>query len=111
MEAGRLEILREGAPFLVGMLVPLAIALITRIPLAARFKSVVLVVVTLLVGASASFLNGEFAGGLPDALMAIIIDSSLVYTGSQLAYRIAWKPLLASRRRAAASAAAAVTQG
>lgn len=105
MEAGRLEMLREGAPFLVGMLVPPVVWLITRIPLAARFKTLVLVVVALLVGASASFLNGELSGDLPEAVMAIIIDTSLVYTASQLAYRIAWKPLLVSRRRAVAAAA------
>ena len=33
---------------------------------------------------------------MPDALIAIIIDTSLVYTGSQLAYRLFWKPILAS---------------
>lgn len=99
--------LREGAPFLVGMLVPPVVLLITRIPLAARFKSLVLIVVALIVGASASFLNGELAGDLPEAIMAIIIDTSLVYTASQLAYRIAWKPLFASRRKVVAAAAAA----
>ncbi len=105
MEAERLEMLREGAPFLAGMIVPPVVWLITRIPLAARFRSLTLILVALLVGASASFLNGELAGGAPEAVMAIIIDTSLVYTASQLAYRIAWKPLLASRRRAVAAAA------
>jgi hypothetical protein len=48
----------------------------------------------LVLGFCTSLLAGELVGGIPDGLMAVIIDTSLVYTGSQLAYRIFWKPVL-----------------
>lgn len=54
---------------------------------------------------------GELFLDVPEAIMSVVIDTSLVYTASQLAYRIAWKPLLEARvqafqsRRAAAAAA------
>jgi hypothetical protein len=35
--------------------------------------------------------------------MAIIIDTSLTYTGSQLAYRLVWKPAVAMQAGPAAS--------
>jgi len=34
---------------------------------------------------------------MPDALIAVMIDTSLVFTGSQVAYRLAWRPLLLAR--------------
>jgi hypothetical protein len=51
--------------------------------------------VAIVVGLCVSFFAGEWAGELPDAVMAIIIDTSLAYTGSQLAYRLVWKPAAA----------------
>jgi|GraSoi_2013_60cm_1033757.scaffolds.fasta_scaffold95638_1 hypothetical protein len=38
--------------------------------------------------------------------MAIIIDTSLAYTGFQLAYRLAWKPAVAMQAGPAAISAA-----
>ena len=32
-----------------------------------------------------------------DRIIAVIIDTSLIYTGSQLAYRLFWKPTLEAR--------------
>jgi hypothetical protein len=51
----------------------------------------------LVLGICTSALAGELLAGMPDGLIAVIIDTSLVFTGSQLAYRLAWKPLLESR--------------
>jgi len=50
-----------------------------------------------ILGACVSALAGELAAGLPDALISVLIDTSLVYAGSQIAYWILWKPVLEER--------------
>lgn len=52
---------------------------------------------TFALGVCISAWAGELASELPDSLMAIIIGISLVYTSSQLAYRLLWKPVLEAR--------------
>jgi hypothetical protein len=71
--------------------------LLSRISYLGRVKTLVSFVLAVLIGGTVSFLAGELAGSVPEGLIAIIIDTSLVYTGSQAAYHLWWKPLLASR--------------
>jgi FtsH-binding integral membrane protein len=92
-----METLREIVPFFIGLVLPLAIMLFSRAFHLRRLNIAFSFVLALLVGCCVSFFAGELAGDLPEALMAIIIDTSLVYTGSQAAYRLLWKPLLAHR--------------
>lgn len=89
-----MDMLREGAPFLVGMLVPPLVMLVIRASWTGHMKFIASLVPALVLGACASFLAGELAADLPDAVMAIIIDTSLVYAGSQVAYRFFWKAAL-----------------
>ncbi len=91
---------REAAPFLVGMMLPPFLMLIMSPAWSKMGKFIASFVPALLVGGTISILAGEIIGrDLPEALAALIVDTALVYTGSQLAYRLAWKGLLEERMR------------
>ncbi len=92
-----MDLLRETAPFLVGMIVPPIILLFIRPTWSGQSKFLAAFLPALVLGFCTSALAGELTGALPDGLIAVIIDTSLVYTGSQLAYRLFWKPALESR--------------
>ena len=89
-----MEALREIVPFFVGLVLPPIIMLLSRFLHLKRMNVLASFVLSLLVGCCVSFFAGELAGDLPEVLMSIIIDTSLVYTGSQLTYHLLWKPLL-----------------
>ena len=91
-----MDLLRETAPFLIGMLVPPVVMLAMRPNWSGQVKFLASFLPALILGFCTSALAGELTAGMPDALIAVIIDTSLVYTGSQLAYRLFWKPILAS---------------
>lgn len=94
------EFLREVAPFLMGIIaVPPLVLLATRRSWLGVAKFAGVFVVSLILGAATSYLAGELAVGMPDGLLAVIIDTSLVYTGSQLSWWLVWKPILALLRR------------
>jgi len=92
-----MDLLRELAPFLVGMVIPPIIMLVIRSTWSGLFKFAATFLPALVLGIITSAWAGELAGEMPDSLIAIIIDTSLVYTGSQLAYRLLWKPALEAR--------------
>lgn len=92
-----MELLREAAPFLVGMvMLPPLVALVVRASWSGQAKFATSFVPALVLGICVSALAGELALDLPEAVMAVIIDTSLVYTGSQLAYRLFWKSAFAA---------------
>lgn len=90
-----MDVLREIAPFFVGLVLPPVIMLLSRFLRLKRANLLFSFVLSILVGCCVSFLAGELVGDLPEVLMSIIIDTSLVYTGSQATYHLLWKPLLA----------------
>jgi hypothetical protein len=92
-----MDLLRETAPFLVGMIVPPIILLFIRPTWSGQAKFLAAFLPTLALGFCTIALAGELTSGIADGLIAVIIDTSLVYTGSQLAYRLFWKPTLESR--------------
>jgi len=92
-----MDLLRETAPFLVGMIVPPLAMLAIRTTWSGQLKFLIAFLPALILGFCTSALAGELAGGMPDGLIAVIIDTSLVFTGSQLAYRLFWKPILEER--------------
>ncbi len=92
-----MEMLREAVPFLVGLVFPPVLMALMRLVGSGRFKIPTTFVAALIIGSCISLLMGELFDALPGAIMAIIIDTSLVYTGSQLAYHIFWKPVVFSR--------------
>lgn len=94
-----MEMLHEAAPFLLGMIVPPIIMLVIRAHWSGTLKFTAAFLPAFVLGSCTSLLSGELASGFPDALIAIIIDTSLVYTGSQLAYCLLWKPVLEERLR------------
>src|SRR5213082_975825 len=92
-----MDLLRETAPFLIGMIVPPSIMLVIRPGWSGQSKFLAAFLPALVLGCLTSTLAGELTAGMPDGLIAIIIDTSLIYTGSQLAYRLFWKPILEAR--------------
>jgi len=92
-----MDLLRETAPFLIGMILPPIIMLAIRSTWSGQVKFLVAFLPTLILGICTSALAGELTAGIPGGLIAVIIDTSLVYSGSQLAYRLFWKPTLEAR--------------
>lgn len=92
-----METLREGAPFLVGMIVPPVAMIAIRAGWSGAAKFGLTFGTAFVLGIATSFFAGELLAGLPAGLIAVLIDTSLVYTGSQLAYRLFWKPTLEPR--------------
>ena len=92
-----MEALREVAPFLIGVALPPFVMLIVHKHWPGRSKFAVVFVAALALGILTSFFAGELLGGMPDGLIAVMIDTSLVFTGSQLAYRLFWKAALEAR--------------
>lgn len=93
-----METVREAAPFLVGMMLPPFLMLVIHPAWSKMGKFAASLLPALLIGGTISVLAGEVIGiDLPEAIVAIVIDTSLVYTGSQVAYRLAWKGLLKER--------------
>lgn len=92
-----MELLRETAPFLIGLLVPPIITLALRKSYSGQIKFIAAFLPALVLGFCTSALAGELTVGMPDGLIAVVIDTSLVYMGSQLAYWLFWKPVLEER--------------
>lgn len=92
-----MDLLRETAPFLIGMIMPPIIMLAIRPAWSGQAKFLAAFLPALILGFCTSALAGELTAGVPDGLIAVIIDTALVYTGSQLAYRLFWKPTLEAR--------------
>jgi hypothetical protein len=91
------DALRETAPFLVGLLVPPVVMLAMRPGWTGQARFLAAFLPALVLGVCTSALAGELLAGMPDGLIAVIIDTSLVFTGSQIAYRFFWKPVLEPR--------------
>lgn len=89
--------LREFAPFLIGLILPPMVMLALRNSWSGGRKFALAFAPALVLGFCTSLLAGELAGGIPEGVAAIIIDTSLVFTGSQLAYRLFWKRTLEAR--------------
>jgi hypothetical protein len=92
-----MDMLREAAPFLIGLVVPPMAMLAIRASWPGQLKFLVAFAPALVLGCFTSLFAGELAGGMPNGLIAIMIDASLVFTASQLAYRLFWKSVLEPR--------------
>jgi hypothetical protein len=66
-----------------------------------RLKFFVIFILCVVVGFVGSAMVGEQIGGLEERAMALIFDTSTVYTGSQIAYWFFWKSVLENRLRKA----------
>jgi hypothetical protein len=91
------DAVREVAPFLVGMVLPPLLMLVVRMQWSGLRKFAVTFLPALVLGVITSAWAGELILGMPDSLVAVIIDTALVYTGSQIAYQLLWKPVLEAR--------------
>lgn len=91
------DLLRETAPFLIGLLLPPLVMLAAQPQWTGKAKFLATLIPALVLGICTSALAGELLAGMPDGLIAVMIDTSLVFTGSQLAYRLLWKPALEPR--------------
>ncbi len=92
-----MDFVRETAPLLIGMIIPPVVMLAIRPGWSGQARFLAAFLPALVLGFCASALAGELTSGMPDGLIAVIIDTSLVYTGSQLAYRLFWKPIVETR--------------
>lgn len=91
------DLLRETAPFLIGLLLPPLVMLAARPEWTGGTKFAATFFPAFALGICTSALAGELLAGIPDGLIAVLIDTSLVFIGSQLAYRLFWKPVLEPR--------------
>jgi hypothetical protein len=91
------DLLRETAPFLIGMIVPPIFMLIIRPNWSGQLKFLAVFLPTLVLGFCTSAVAGELAAAMPDPLISVMIDTSLVFTGAQLTYRLFWKQVLEAR--------------
>ena len=95
-----MEFVRELLPFILGMMItPPLVLLVLPQKWSGRIKFIVIFVLSIIVGLIASTIVGEQFGELADRLVALIIDSSTAYAGSQIAYWLFWKPVLEPRLR------------
>lgn len=95
-----METVKEVIPFFTGMVLPPILMFLISPRWSALNKFFASFAPTILIGATISILVGEVIGAdPPEAVISIVIDTALVYTGSQLAYRLAWKGLLEERVR------------
>ena len=86
-----MEFPNELIPFVVGLvLAPPVLLVFTRSYWHAGMKFAANVAASIIIGATVSFFAGELFDW-PEAAVAIIIDTSLVYMGSQLGYWLLWK--------------------
>ena len=93
-----MEFIRELLPFILGMIIiPPLFMLVFPQKWSERQKFIVLFIVSVVVGFIASAINGEQFGELEERLVALVIDSSTAYAGSQIAYWLFWKPVLEPR--------------
>ncbi|HEV2239250.1 MAG TPA: hypothetical protein VGR57_21520 [Ktedonobacterales bacterium] len=92
-----MERLRELAPLFVGLVLPPIIMLAQRADWSGARKFTVALLPALALGLATSALAGELAAGWPDGAIAVMVDTALVFTGAQLAYRYFWKATLEAR--------------
>ena len=90
-----IDFLREAAPFLMGIIaVPPLVLLAIRQNWSSMTKFAWVFALSLIFGVATSYMAGALALGMPYAFLAVIIDTSLVYTGSQLSWKLVWKTIL-----------------
>lgn len=99
-----MEALREMVPLMFGAIVlPPILTFLMRQNWPGRIKFLIVFLAALLVGFVASTVVGEQHGELEESIVALVIDTSLAYTGSQIAYWLFWKPVLEMRSRTTAN--------
>ncbi|MEZ4670732.1 MAG: hypothetical protein R3E39_22745 [Anaerolineae bacterium] len=95
-----MEALREMVPLMFGAIVlPPLLTYLMRQNWSGRIKFLIVFLASLIVGFVASTVVGEQHGELEEAVVALVIDTSLAYTGSQVAYWLFWKPVMEIRSR------------
>ena len=94
-----MEAIRELIPFVFGLALPVPLSFALRPRWSDLLKTIIVLVLAVVLGASYSLAVGELADDLPEAVRAVIVDTCLIYTGSQVAYRFFWKPVLSGLRR------------
>lgn len=93
-----MELLHESIPFLVGMFISPLIILLFHMERSSQVKFTIMLFASLVLGACISAIMGELTSDISGGMIAILIDTSLVYTGAQLTYWCFWHSLQRSRR-------------
>ena len=93
-----MEMLREVAPVLVGLMLSPALMLLMQPAWRLMAKVVAFLGPVIAVGATISLMAGELTGTpFPEPLFAVALDSLLVGVGAVVAYRFVWKRVLETR--------------
>jgi hypothetical protein len=89
-----MEELREMAPFIVGLILPPVLAILSPRAWNSLQRFWTTYGAALVIGTVIAFFMRELSHGIPEAIISIVIDSSLVFAASQVAYRLFWKQIL-----------------
>lgn len=99
-----MEFIKEILPFLLGVIfIPPVVMLILPKNWSGRTKFIAIFVVAVVVGLIGSTIVGEQFGELEERVVALVLDSSTAYAGSQIGYWLFWKPVLEPRLNRTAS--------
>jgi hypothetical protein len=96
-----MDLTRELAPVALGLVLPPVIALGVRSRWLSHTKFFIAFFTAVILGAATSYAAGELVVGLqdPNAWLAILIETSLIFTASQVSYYLLWKPFFGLWRR------------
>ena len=95
-----MEFIKEILPFLLGIIfIPPIVMLVLPKSWSGRTKFIAIFVVAVIVGFIGSAIVGEQFGELEERVVALVLDSSTAYAGSQIGYWLFWKPVLEPRLR------------
>ncbi len=94
-----MEPVRAIGPFILGLLLPPVTIIPIRGGWTGGAKFALSFATALVIAVAIAFFGGDFAGGAQSAAVAILVYTSLVFTGSQLSYWSFWRPALEPRQR------------
>jgi hypothetical protein len=99
-----MEFIKEIFPFLLGIIfIPPIVIVALPNNWSGRTRFVATFVIAVIVGFIGSAIVGEQFGELEERVVALILDSSTAYAGSQIGYWLFWKALLEPRLHGTAS--------
>lgn len=90
-----MEFIRELLPFFLAMVaIPPLLMLLIPTKWSGLRQFIGLLVLSIGTGLVGSTIVGEQFGELTERIIALVIDTSTAYAGSQIAYWLFWKPVL-----------------
>ena len=94
-----MDSVREIGPFILGLLLPPVFMIAIRTGWSGGAKFALSFATSLVIGLAISYFAGDLVAGLASAVPSVLVNTSLIFTGSQLAYWSFWRPVLEQRQR------------